>query len=224
MPGWATVAVVASCLVGGAWLLWWFVAGSAPRERTVTFSAVPREARRARGGGGGAVSSMFRQLTKSASGVLVVRDGEWRVKSGDAVMRVQKRADGGYDRNFYYDRDGLVPPEELALLTFRASVVNDDAAARAAGITPRQMEAFKKLQNQTGMVIADADRQQLAAIWEAHAASPDPKVKTDREQAMVERLGAIGKQNLEATKQQMMGRAALVKSLLTPEQLKRVRQ
>ncbi|MDQ3440190.1 MAG: hypothetical protein M3478_07545 [Planctomycetota bacterium] len=222
VPGWVSVAVLAGCLLGGAWLLWWFVAGSAPRERTVTLKEVPRQARR---GGPSPVGSMFRQLTQAATGVLVVKGDEWHVRApGSAVMRVLKRAAGGFDVNFYYDRNDLVTPEDLALLTFRAQVANNDIAARAASVTATQLAAFKKLQSQTGMLISPAERLEMTELWEQYAASSSAESKSAAEAAIVERLETIGKKNLDPTKQQMSTRAAFVKSLLTPEQLKRVQQ
>jgi len=218
IPGWMSVAVLSACLLIGAWLLWWFVAGSAPRERTVTLKEVPPQARRGTGG-----PSVFQTLVQTSTGVLVVKpDGEWQVRApGSAVMRVVKRSAGGFDANFYYDRTDLVNPEELALLTFRAKVANDDTAARAAEITPRQLSEFKRLQSQTGMLIAPAERVELTELWEQYAASSSAESKSAAEGALVARLEAVGKANLEPTKQQMRSRAALVKSLLTPAQLKR---
>src|SRR5215210_4616868 len=133
VPGWTSVAVLVATLLGGAWLLWWFVAGSAPSERTITLSEVPRQARRGTRGGGDPVASVFSQLARTTNGVMVVKPGEWRVKSaGDAVMRVVKQPDGRFDYSFYFDRNDLVPPDQLALLVFRAEMVSNDDAARAA--------------------------------------------------------------------------------------------
>ena len=218
IPGWVSVAVLSASLVIGAWLLWWFVAGSAPRERTVTLNEVPPQARRGSGG-----PSVFQTLVQKSTGVLVVKpDGEWQVRApGSVVMRVLKRPAGGYDSNFYYDRTDLVNPEELALLTFRAKVANDDTAAQAAEITPKQMSEFKRLQGQTGMLIAPAERVELTEMWEQYAASNSAESKSAAEAALIARLEAVGKANLEPTKQQMRSRAAFVKSLLTPQQLKR---
>jgi hypothetical protein len=224
LPGWLSVAVVAACLIGGAWLLWWFVAGGGPRERTVTLKEVPRQARRG-GGGPNPVGNAFRQLTRAATGVFVVKGDEWHVRSpGDTVMRVIKRPDGRFESNFYFDRNDLVSPDELSLLVFRAEVANNEAAARAAGVTTRQMESFKKLQSQTGMAISTAERNELAEMWETYVASPDAPLKGAAERTMVERLEAVGRTNLEATKRQMSARALVVKSLLTPEQLQHVQQ
>jgi hypothetical protein len=227
VPGWVSVAVLSGCLLGGAWLLWWFVAGSAPRERTVTLKEVPRQARRGTGG-----PSVFQTLVQTSTGVLVVKPGEWQVRApGGVVMRVLQRGAGaggagagGFDAHFYYDRTDLVTPAELALLTFRAQVANNDNAARAASITPQQLEAFKKLQSQTGMLISPAERLEMTELWEQYAASSSAESKSAAEAAMVERLETIGKKNLEPTKQQMSSRAAYVKSLLTADQLKRVQQ
>lgn len=220
VPGWVSVAVLTGCLLGGAWLLWWFVAGSAPRERTVTLKEVPRQARRGSGG-----PNMFQTLVQTSTGVLVVKGDEWHVRAaGSAVMRVLKRSAGGFDVNFYYDRNDLVSPEELALLTFRAQVANSDNAARAASVTPQQLETFQKLQSQTGMLISPAERLEMTELWEQYAASSSAESKSAAEAAMVERLETIGKKNLEPTKQQMSSRAAYVKSLLTADQLKRVQQ
>jgi hypothetical protein len=226
VPGWASVAVLSACLLGGAWLLWWFVAGSAPRERTVTLKEVPRMARRGGGGGGGGpnpIGNMFRQIAQTTYGVIVVKPGEWRVRApGDAVMRVVKHAEGRFDYTFYYDRNDLVTPDELKLLMFRAQVVADADAARAAEITPQQMATFKKLQSQTGMAIGPAARDELIGLWETYVLA-DAASKPAAEKPLVARLEALGKQNLAATKQQMSGRAALVKSVLTPAQRQRVR-
>ena len=225
IPGWLSVVVLFACLLGGTWLLWWFVAGSAPRERTVTLKEVPPQARR-----GTAGPSVFQTLVQTTSGVLVVKPGEWQVRApGSVVMRVLQRGagtagaagGGGFDANFYYDRTDLVNPEELALLTFRAKVANDDTAARAAEITPRQLSEFKRLQSQTGMLIAPAERVELTELWEQYAGSNSAESKSAAEAALVARLEAVGKKNLDPTKQQMSSRAAFVKSLLTPAQLKR---
>ena len=225
VPGWVSVAVLSGCLLGGAWLLWWFVAGSAPRERTVTLKEVPRQARRGSGG-----PSMFQTLVQTSTGVLIVKPGEWQVRApGSVVMRVLQRdasagGAGGFDAHFYYDRTDLVTPAELALLTFRAQVANNDNAARAASVTPQQLETFKKLQSQTGMLISAAERLEMTELWEQYVASSSAESKSAAEAAMVERLETIGKKNLEPTKQQMSSRAAYVKSLLTTDQLKRVQQ
>lgn len=221
VPGWMSVAVVAAGLAGGAWLLYWFVAGSGPRERTVTFSEVPRQARR--GEGGGPVSSVFRQLARTTDGVLVVRADEWRVKSGDAVMNVAKQKDGTLGYTFYYDRSDLVPPEQLALLVVRRDVVNDADAALALGITPQQLETFKRQQGETGMSIAPAERKELAGLWAKYVAA-DAGAKPAAEKQLVAALDVVGKRNLDVTKQRMIERAKLVESTLTPEQLERVRQ
>ena len=225
VPGWVSVAVLAGGLLGGAWLLGWFVAGSAPRERTVTLKEVPRQARRGSGG-----PSVFQTLVQTSTGVLIVKPGEWQVRAaGGVVMRVLQRGAvaggaGGFDTHFYYDRIDLVTPAELALLTFRAQVANNDNAARAASVTPQQLDAFKKLQSQTGMLISPAERLEMTELWERYAASSSAESKSAAEAAMVERLETIGKKNLEPTKQQMSSRAAYVKSLLTADQLKRVQQ
>jgi hypothetical protein len=222
MPGWASVAVLSACFVLGGWLLWWFVAGSGPSERTVTLSEVPRQARR-RSGDGGGLGNVFQQIARTTFGVMVVKAGEWRVRAaGDAVMRVVKQPTGTFDYTFFYDRNDLVTRPELALLVYRAEMVNNADAARAASITPQQMATFKALQSQTGMVISAGERAELAAMWEKYSIA-DAASKPALEKPMVARLEAVGKENLATTKQQMSRRAALVKSTLTAEQLKRVR-
>src|SRR6478736_5121683 len=108
-----------------------------------------RQARRGPRSGDGPVGSMFTQLVRTTTGVLVVKPGEWRVRApGDVVMRILKQSDNKFDYSFYYDRNDLVPPDELALLVFRAEMLANDDAARAANITTAQMATFKKLQAQ----------------------------------------------------------------------------
>jgi hypothetical protein len=223
MPGWASVAVLSACFVLGGWLLWWFVAGSGPSERTVTLSEVPRQARRRSSDGGAGLGTVFQQIARTTFGVMVVKPGEWRVRAaGDAVMRVVKQPAGTFDYTFFYDRNDLVTAPELALLVYRAEMVNNADAARAADITPQQMATFKALQSQTGMVISAGERAEMTAMWEKYSLA-DAASKSALEKPMVARLQTIGKDNLAATKQQMSRRAALVKATLTAEQLKRVR-
>jgi len=223
VPGWMSVAVVAAALAGGAWLLYWFVAGSTPRQRTVTFSEVPRQARRDQTGSG-PIGNMFRQIAKSNSGVLIVRAGEWRVNAGDAVMTVAKAPKGEtFAYTFYYDRNDLVPADQLALLVFRRDVLNDEDLARSMQLTPQQVETFRKQQGETGMSLSPAQRKRLAELWERYTLA-DAAAKPEAEKPLVAALDEIGKRNLENTKRRMAERAKLVESTLTAEQLERLRE
>jgi len=221
MPGWLSVAVVAAALAGGAWLLYWFVAGSGPRERTVTFSEVPRQARR--GEAGGPVTDVFRQIARTTRGVLVVRADEWRVIAGDAAMTITKDNAGAFAYTFYYDRSDLVSSDQLAMLVVRRDTVNDANVAQTMGITPQQLETFKREEGGTGMSIAASERKEFAGLWEKYAAA-SATAKPAAEKRLVTALEAVGKKNLEATRQRMIELAKLVESTLTREQLERVRQ
>jgi len=210
VPAWATILSVALVLGGAGWLIYrqWFAMPSAGQEIDVgpvntgrrfarTLPPPPRE------------------------GVATLGAGLWRVKSGDFSMQLPIKS---AEIHVYYDKADLVPPDQLVLLQARRNAVSSPTAAKRMNLSAEQIKQLQAipLRQGEGLKLEPADRDRLKALWDAYNAAAD-EAKKAKEPDLLAALKQIGTDALAPTRQRYAQRAAEIKAVFTPEQLKGIK-
>src|SRR5688572_6748802 len=104
-----------------------------------------------------------------ADGVRELGSNSYQVKAGDARVNVRRaKADAEWTYNFTYQRRDLLTPEVDAALTARWRLPRDSAFANSLGVTPEQIKQIDELPGREGMIVTDADRARVKALFEAY--------------------------------------------------------
>jgi Spy/CpxP family protein refolding chaperone len=163
---------------------------------------------------------MRRNTLTEPDGVQKLADNSYRVRGGGAILTVDSRP--GAALEMVYDaREDLLTPEQTELLSIRRRLTLDRQMARSLNITEQQMNQLRDLGPPRSMLMTDADRARLQKLWEDWVRAADKK---PAEQALIEGMREIAQQSLERTRANNRERAEKVKSILSPEQLEKMRQ
>ena len=213
LRAWLALAVMLATVAGVGYLLYDRLFGSGGSASGDLVDVIP----------GRRLAGAITQAQMQPDGVRELGSNSYQVKAGDARVNVRRaKADAEWTYNFTYQRRDLLTPEVDAALTARWRLPRDSAYAKSLGVTPEQIARLDELPGREGMVVADADRARVKALFEAYVKAPPPR---DAETtAIVEALREIGDRSLEPTRTAMAERAAMVQAILTPDQLAKFRR
>jgi hypothetical protein len=151
-------------------------------------------------------------------GVIVRTAGSrYDVNSGPYRLNATKSRDGKWNVRLTTTRNDLLTPEQDAAFAARWRVTHDSAYAKSLSITPDQLKQLGDIPGKGGLMVADADQEQLRALMDAYVAAAAPREAQGAE--LTRAVGAIGGRSAETTRQDLLQRVDRIKSILTAEQL-----
>ena len=213
LRAWRAMAVMLATVAGVGYLLYDRLFGGGSGASRDLVDIVP-----GRGLPGG-----MAQPRLQPDGVRELGSNSYQVKAGDARINVRRaKADAEWTYNFTYMRRDLLTPDVDAALTARWRLPRDSAFAKALGVTPEQIKQLDELPGREGMIVTDADRARVKALFEAYVSAPPPREAQTT--ALVNALREISDTSLQPTRATMADRAAKVQAVLTPEQLAKFRR
>ncbi|MGH7179519.1 MAG: hypothetical protein ACREJC_19240 [Tepidisphaeraceae bacterium] len=191
--------------VGGTWgaWRWWQSPGAGEQIVDIPMSGIDAAAMGAR------QRNMPRPDGVRATG------GSYTVKSGDAMMRASKSSKGEWSYGFWYDSADFTPPDQAALFTARYQ-------SRSLDLSVDQIKQLEAIPQRGGMAVSNDDREKLANLFQKYLAS-DASGKPSAEEALIAALGEVSQRSLDPTRAEMSARADKIRSILTPDQLAKLK-
>lgn len=231
VPRWAALLVLAVCLVGGGYFLYWWawgrpVAGARPQglvrqqQQVADSTTLPtdRTGRGDRFGRGGRIVTRVPTASiprTSGSGIVQGRDSV-SVRSGDTIMRVY-RNDGRDIYTFEYS-SVFGPTSDFRMAErIRWRALNWPDARSAAAVTDEQLQQLRDVGNAPAVAIPADQRKLLADLYQAWR-SAEADARPEAERTLLAKLESVGQEAYGATMAQRNGWARRVRSILSPEQ------
>ncbi len=214
LPIWLSLLVIVLAIGAGGGLLYWLL--TAPRADSEVVIAPPAETRpqpfgmRPNRRPGMAISV-------AANDITAVGKDNWAVNSGKGQLRVFVRDNNSLYRFAYLTPD-YATPEQFRLNMLARQVVRDEAVAQKIGATPEQIEKLKPHVMPIGMMLSQADREQIIGLWTQWQSAADA-AKTDAKDKLLAALKDVADRALPATQAAIAERTAAVKAILSAEQI-----
>jgi hypothetical protein len=152
---------------------------------------------------------------RPASGLEEMSDGYWRAYYGPVVVEVTGTP--ARDFNFRMRPWAMIDEDTRVLVRSQRMLTQDPNAAQAIDLTPEQVEKLKAVEPPR-MVIDDADREKVIALWHAWEKA-DAAHKPAAQDAILSALRDTGQKSVEPTKKAWADAANAVKKTLTLQQM-----
>lgn len=155
---------------------------------------------------------------RPASGLEEMGDGYWRAYYGAVVVEVTGTP--ARDFNFRMRPWAMIDEDTRVLVRSQRMLTQDPNAAKAIDLTPEQIEKLKAIEPPR-MVIEDADREHVIALWHAWEKAA-PAQKPAAQDAILNALRDAGQKSIEPTKKAWNDVANTMKKTLTLQQMARL--
>ena len=152
---------------------------------------------------------------RPASGLEEMGDGYWRAYYGPVIVEVS--GNPARDFNFRMRPWAMIDEDTRVLVRSQRMLTQDPNAAKAIELTPEQIEKLKSVEPPR-MVIEDADRERVIALWHAWEKAAPPQ-KSAAQDAILNALREAGTKSIEPTKKAWNDAADTVKKTLTLQQM-----
>ena len=211
---WIGVGVLLACLLLGAGIVWFFLVGSTPREHKVTVDPKLQSA-----GVEGRLPGDRSRL--DWPGVHRLNPTRWQVTSKSGIMYVAKEKQA---YRFSYDfARGFIPSDQVALLSSLVRAQVDAAMAKSWGLTDEQVKQLRKINVRQRWLRPSAEEEAaIKSLWDAYVQAGQPGGSSAAPKALVEKLDAVAKANLEPGKKLFAERIDAAKKVLTADQLQKM--
>lgn len=221
MPIWLSALIILLCLGGEAWLVRWYIAEPPARMRS---PVDPSLAASARNRAPTRIDPRVRsqRVDPPADAVTAEGNDAWSVRSSNATMRIFIRDNQTLYR-FGYNQTTYATSEQIAMNMLIRDVVTKPEIATKINATPEQVEKLRAQTSAIGIKMDEADKQKLIGLWGAYIQASGA-AKNDVSRMLVATLTQVADKSLPATRAAVEERANLIKSVLTPEQLKLAQQ
>lgn len=212
----AALLVLAALLTLGAWRLWvtW------TQSRVPVDELVDAPADRPFVGDRAAMRRLATRFAAAVPDGLHGTGNQYMAKVGDVRMRANRNARGDWHVLLFYQRNDLIPQEDLPLLRGAERVRADAKAAADAGVSAQQVTALKALGPVPTMAANAAQVAQIQSLFLAYlkalgiptaAASPtthasptttisQTPASAAAERKLVEALNDLGQKSLQPTR------------------------
>src|SRR2546421_699622 len=149
------------------------------------------------------------------SGLDEMGDGYWRAYYGPVLVEVT--GSPARDFNFRMRPWAMIDEDTRVLVRSQRMLIQDPNAAKAIDLTPEQIDKLKAVEPPR-MMIEDADRERVIALWHAWEKSNPPE-KPAAQDAILSALRDAGQKSIEPTKKAWNDAADAVKKTLTLQQM-----
>lgn len=205
-----------ACLLVGGGIIYWFLIGSTPKQRTIAVDPKDQRIDTTRMGGG-----RMTVRPREARGV-EKGDNQWVVRGTTGNMVVKRDAGGAYSYSYGFLAP-LLSGSQSALPAARYRILNDPAMAEFWQITPEQLDKLKKLEVAPGRFKpSDAQQANLKSLWNAYITSAEGTPREDAQKKLLDTLDEVSKANLDVAKQSASASVEQIKQILTPEQIAKI--
>jgi hypothetical protein len=211
---WGGFAALTLLLLAIVWFIWWYLAGSLPRQHTVEVdpNLVQQATMRA---AGQHVAALARQ--PDPRGIRKVGDVDWLVNSTFGAINIRNAKDD-YRLKLSYHMSALLPdPQQRQWLIVQRRLTMDDAMARQVGLSKDQVKQLRAIQP-PAMLATDTDQQNLKKLWLAYISATGP-AKQDAQKKLLDSFDDVAKSVLEPSKQAAQQRLDEIKAIVTPEMI-----
>ena len=149
----------------------------------------------------------------------------YRVQAGEYFMTLAPTETSYAPVRLMINRRDVLTPDDRLLLRFCNDSANA-AIAKNLDVTPDQAKKLAAIRQQSnsGMKIADDDRNKLRDLWKNWNIAKDPAAKSAAEAALLAAMKDIGNRSVEATKQQYASMGVEIRKIVTDQQLAKFRQ
>jgi hypothetical protein len=259
IPAWATALILLLVLAGGGWGMYRYfedgsggLSASAAMSLTdanvVTPPGLPRgpgqwQGQRPRPPTFGQFAAQI--AAGMPDGVMPMGNG-YMVKAGVVRLNVDRPNGNGGNADWRYRYSytllNMISPDDIDILRTARRAVNDPDVAKEAGVTADQVQQLRPLTFAGGMVVDQADREKIAALFVAWlsasgrstSAAPGPATRPitavpvtpqakAAEQQLVVALADMGNRQMGPTRQSFAERAAKVHAILGDATLQKLK-
>jgi hypothetical protein len=208
LPVWLSIPIILVCLVGGGWIIHWYVMtdpishesrilGDAPAQAAAPQPA-PRNRPAARG----------RSIQQGGSGF-------WIATTEKARLVVAVENGKGSVRNIFYLSATFLPDQAHKTLLAARSLYQDQKRTEAMKLTVQQVGRIRSLSNNLQMALSTADKQALATAMTGYVS--DAPNRPALEGKVLQLLDEVSDQSMEATKQEAIDHANKINQIITPQ-------
>jgi Spy/CpxP family protein refolding chaperone len=209
------VGVLVLCLLIGGGIVYLFLFGSTPKQRSITVDPAQQSA-------GMAGGPMVRPQPRRQQFIYKENDSTWIARGTAGAMYATKEGNGWKLEPFHPGRDFLTP-DQVSLVSAFVRARRDEAMAKEWEISAEQLTKLKGMELRgSSMVVSDRERGELRQMWEDYIKAADGPGKTDAEKKVIARLDELGKNNLEASRKAFTQRLEQIKQVLTPQQIQKM--
>lgn len=194
-PAWASVVVIVVALAAAAGIVYWYFTTGPSGGQTVVLD---------RGVDDGVKT--------------LAADKNWRVISGNSVLRVTRDRNGALQAAFDFVHYDFLAPEQFAVLNNGRRLAMDGAMAQQIGLSDQQVAKLRQnVRRGFRIEIPEADKQRLLGLFKDYLGASD-SARESRETALLRAMEEVGDRTAAAARQTTADAAAQVKDALTPQQ------
>jgi hypothetical protein len=215
LPPWLATVLCLLIIGAGGWVFARLWAGSAPADLSQYEAASDR--RRANFGNRQGGPGNGQRAAIPAEGQIVRRGQGADVRLPGARARFTKAQDAWRVEPIFLGSP-IIPEADRAASRARWAATNRPQDTAAVNVTPEQLAKLKEIENPPQMVLTDAERQRLIALFTQHeAASPEEKPKLAKELTDAFRAAADSARPATLSAHAKAGEA--VRAILSPQQI-----
>jgi hypothetical protein len=222
LPVWASIPIILLCLLGGGWIIHWYVMsdplaneekilGDAPVQ--AQWNGWPGQGRGRMNGSNGGARNQRRSIVDRG-------DGRWDLRTDEAHVDVSL-TNGKLNWHIiaYMGNYPFVPEDVKNTLYSARAIVADNARVAALKLTPEQVKRLRGLSSTITMAISEADKTQLGADIESYIKAT-PAERNTLEPKLLQLMDQIAVRSRPGTKKLAEDRAAQINAIVTPEMWK----
>ncbi len=219
---WLSVLIVLLCLGGGAWFIGWYVGTPIASGPVIVGDAqvdpAPnRNVNRGQNRPNRQPAGDVRELPATSAGK------RWQVRSGVSIMQVVQAAGQAASFTYTYNNPRFLNDAQRDTWMMFYRLRFDRAMADHVKLTDEQKKKLADVSTTLDMRVSDADKAKLAEAWAAyHAAEVGGKEKAAETVTNV--LREVSRTSLEPTRTDFDARIAVIRSILTDEQIQAYRK
>jgi hypothetical protein len=227
LPTWMSVPIILLCLIGGGWIIHWYLLTDALADEThilgdATTPAVQAQPnRRGPGGGGGGGGGW--NLFGANNGVHASRDGASLILKARKATATASLNEGKHNLGLHYnDYKGTFPGDDMHTLEAARLLVqgNDKAMLTAMKLTDDQLHKLRGLSQPPEAVVSPTQKDEILTEFTVWQAAKNDQQKNDASEKLRQIVDDVAAKAVDATKVQIADRAKKINEIVTPEQWK----
>lgn len=200
---WPSIPIILLCLIGGGWVIHWYV-NTAPQPRRSVFSGTT------------AVEPAKPVVPRNSRGTVTNHQGSWTVRTAAATAEFTLSHGRAALESAVYNSYSFVPEEARSTIKRARDIAGDNDRANRLGISTPQLRQLIGLTTRITMAVSKPDQDLLCAQLQDVAKTPLDRVSLE---AKIEQsLEDIAERSIPATRQMAVDRAAQINAIITPQQ------